>query len=697
MTTSRRWNGWVWAAALAGCVGQVEGSDAGAPRDAAMVDVGARDAEARDAAADGSRGVMDGSPLDATTLDDGDVAGDAVTDRDAEMLDADGLGLDATLEEAGLDDGGADDAAFGDAALGDAGSRDAGSRDAGSRDAGSRDAGPRDGGADPTGTWRSRFFPANWRPLSAGGTRDAMGRALPDFSYAGWHRGEGRPPIGAGTPTITIDAAMGDGTRDATSSIQTALDGACTAGGGIVRLPAGTYRVRLPRASAAAALTISCSHVVLRGDGPTRSRIVFDDATRARSKAVLSIGGSGSVRDGTGTTTYRLASDASAESLAVTTMGSAPFAVGDWVVVRNENTAAFRADHRMDDATSGLSGLWPASQFWGLWYPRRVASIAGSVITLDAPLRADLRTRDRARVYAYTGAIEEVGVEALAIGMVENLTTPGRTEPTSEDDYAMTGTTGYEVHASRAIELGAVHDAWLADVDSFAPVGNTRTGSHVLSMGILVEEGASRITLVDCDWARPQYRGGGGNGYLVHLQGHDVLIVDATTDRARHGFIYNHAASGNVILRGRTSNTRYSDDSHRFLAHANLYDQVELDRAWFQSVNRGETSSGAGFTATDHVWWRTHVIANHASADGCAIESAQWDWGYLIGSSAATGARARLCPRSFSNNTWSMLDQGAPTDFVEGEGEGATLWPPSLHGSMLASRCAREGRTCEVW
>jgi hypothetical protein len=277
--------------------------------------------------------------------------------------------------------------------------------------------------------------------------------------------------------------------------------------------------------------------------------------------------------------------------------------------------------------------------------------------------------------------------------MTENVATPGRTDSASDDDYATTGTTGYAVHASRAIELERVRDAWVHDVDTYLPPANTVTGSHVLSSGLLLATGSFRVTVSECDLARPLYRGGGGNGYLFHLQGNDALLVEGSAERARHGYIINQGASGNVFLRVRPIDSRYSDDSHRFLANANLYDGVILDRAWLQAVNRGTTSTGAGFTATMHVFWATRTIADHPSADGCAIESAQWGHGYLIGSSPG----ALLCPTSFTNSYWAGLDQGAPEDWVEGEGMGDTLYPPSLHAAQLAQRCARDAIACPTW
>ena len=150
--------------------------------------------------------------------------------------------------------------------------------------------------------------------------------------------------------------------------------------------------------------------------------------------------------------------------------------------------------------------------------------------------------------------------------------------------------------------------------------------------------------------------------------------------------------SGAVFLRDASVDTRYADDAHRFLAQAVLFDNASLDGAWLQAVNRGTTSSGAGFTATDFVFWNPHVLRNHPTARGCAVESAQWGHGYLLGSTAAPGATALLCPTSFSNSGWAALDQGAPQDFTESPG--VALDPPSLYEAQRALRCARDGIVC---
>lgn len=586
-----------------------------------------------------------------------------------------------------------DDAAGTDARGLDAPGLDAPGADGPGLDAPGSDAPAGDAG-DPPGTWRSALFPGDWAPVHEGGAVDAEGRFLPDFSYAGWHRGEARPPIGADHGMhVMVDDTIADGVVDTTSTIQDAIDDVCAAGGGVVELGEGTYRIRLPMDGATTALRISCSDFVLRGQGPDRTHVLFDDPLRARSVAVIAVRGPGSIYDNAGTATIALDADLGDETRVVTLASDPTYTVGQWIVVRNETTDAFRAEHRMDAATSGLADLWPSSGIRGLMYVRRIEAIAGRALTLDTPIRYPLRTRDLSRTYAAPALISEVGLESFSIGMTESPTSATRPDADHDDDYTVTGTAGYEVHASRAIELDRVHDAWIADVDSYTPPGNAG-GYDVLSNGIVLSTGSTHVTVLDCDWGRTQYRGGGGNGYLFQLLGSDHILRGGSATEARHGYIINYAASGNVFRDVRIVRSRFSDDSHRFLAHANLYDRVVLESAWIQAVNRGTTSTGAGFTATQHVFWGTRVEVGHPTADDCAVESAQWGWGYLIGSSAAAGEMALLCPTSFTNGGWAALDQGAPEDWVEGEGLGATLFPGSLHQMQLDLRCARDGLPC---
>lgn len=74
--------------------------------------------------------------------------------------------------------------------------------------------------------------------------------------------------------------ARGDGLVDDTAAIQAAIDSVTSTGGGVVYLPAGTYKIK-PQVSIAVdptranALRITGDNVVLTGDGPTLTRLTF--------------------------------------------------------------------------------------------------------------------------------------------------------------------------------------------------------------------------------------------------------------------------------------------------------------------------------------------------------------------------------------------------------------------------------------
>src|SRR3954471_20099021 len=70
---------------------------------------------------------------------------------------------------------------------------------------------------------------------------------------------------------VTAHGATGNGATDDTASIQSAINAAATAGGGLVYFPGGkTYRIT-------AALTISADRLSVRGDG-TSSIIKIDNS-----------------------------------------------------------------------------------------------------------------------------------------------------------------------------------------------------------------------------------------------------------------------------------------------------------------------------------------------------------------------------------------------------------------------------------
>ena len=530
------------------------------------------------------------------------------------------------------------------------------------------------------------LYPDNWLPVHLGGDINSSGQFLHDFSYAGYRRGDSAPPFGvtAGT-VITLDAAVyGSGTADATTAIQSAIDTVCAAGGGVVQLSIGTFRVR-PQGSNNYALKINCDNMVLRGSGDRQTHI-FNDEPVMRNKSVITLIPTGATSvEGVTTNRVNITQDLLLPTRVLPVQSTAGYAVGDWIDVRNTVTDAFIVDH---DMTAFWNNSQGQTSWRGLIYFRRVVAVdsAHNRLIIDAPTRYPLKVRDSARVLRLQTVVREIGLENFSIGMRQNLT-PGL----GDEDYDTPDTGAYEMHSAAAILVSArVVDSWVWRVSSYRPTLNA-DNVHVLSRGIVLQAGSARTTVEANTMGFPQYRGGGGNGYLFNLNGgQDHLLKDNAAEGGRHNYIFNSfVTTGNVIHNNTSINARLASDFHAYLSVANLVDQMRLDRDFLQSVNRGTTSGGAGHTTTQSVYWNTIGLAYVRPNFPYLIETAQYGWGYVVGTQSTTGAIG-VVTDSISNNYWATLGGDEPLDFVEGVGQGASLTPQSLYLDQLARRRARE-------
>ena len=96
--------------------------------------------------------------------------------------------------------------------------------------------------------WRSILYPEDWKPDFTCNDETYGEMFLHDFSYAGYHTGLKPIPVSPPGETYDVTAppynADNTGTTETSAAIQKAIDDAAAAGGGVVYLPAGTYRVR---------------------------------------------------------------------------------------------------------------------------------------------------------------------------------------------------------------------------------------------------------------------------------------------------------------------------------------------------------------------------------------------------------------------------------------------------------------------
>lgn len=523
-----------------------------------------------------------------------------------------------------------------------------------------------------TQVWRSGLFPENWQRPGESASFD-NDKLIQDFSFAGYRRGEEEVPDLAG-PLFDVVTYGADptGAADSTVAIQAAINAATAAGGGVVFLPAGEFRIS-PQGANSHCLRISGSHVVLRGAG-TAETFLVNTSHEMRGKAVIQI----SPASASSGTVIPITADLPGPTRRIPVADAGAFAPGDLVRIEWDFTTEWIAEHSQQTWWSESSR--PSSAR----YLREVLATdpEGGWIEVDVPTRYAIHPRDNARVSRRSGLLTGVGIESLSIG---NLQHPGGSW--GENDYGVEGSAAYDVHNSWLVRIQNVRDGWVTDVHSRVPGENTSTGCHLLSNGILLVD-SFRITLRDCAMRRPQYGGGGGNGYMYRVQhANECLLERCLADFSRHGFVISHAGtSGNVFLQcedretaratgatGSYTTSGSGSDNHMHFSHSNLWDRCHAHNSFWTAHHRGTSGTVPhGLTSAHAVYWNTTGSGTRYTD---IVRSGQGRHGYVIGTS---GSRFGATNPT-SGNT-------APADHLEGIGLGATIEPASLYLDQLSRR-----------
>jgi hypothetical protein len=520
--------------------------------------------------------------------------------------------------------------------------------------------------------WESELFGPGWTatpPLSF-----YTDKIIQDFSFAGYRRGETSlppDPPGATRNVVTDHGADPTGATDSTNAIQAAINAAQTAGGGVVFLPAGIYRVS-PQGANAFCLRITSSGVVLRGAG-TGQTFLLNTETVMRSKHIIQINGpSGAAWTSAQTPTTLIAADLPGPVTQIPVASTAGFSPGDQVIIRADSGDDWANEHLEPEWVGVAEGA-----FGRLMYLRRVIAVdyVNQRLTIDIPTRYTLLRRDNARVYRKTTLISEVGLEHFSIGNVQH---PG-TSGWGENDYLTEGLSAYDVAGCFAIRMQRARDSWIRGVSSFRAAGNTTT-CHILNNGMLLQE-CQNVTVRDCFFQRPQYGGGGGAGYMFRLQNSgDCLLQDCRAEFNRHGFVFSHMSTSGCVLHqcadvttgkqtGNTGNQNTSgrgSDHHMHFSHSNLIDTCLAENSWFEARYRPFGSAPRhNLTSAHGVFWNTEGRGTMSYA----VHTQQSRYGYAIGTRGAVPT---------VRTDGSSVAKTNPVDHVEGVGQGASLTPFSL-------------------
>ncbi len=370
---------------------------------------------------------------------------------------------------------------------------------------------------------------------------------LPDFSFAGYRSGATAIPTPAVVANVMNYGAVGNGTTDDTTAFENAI---AAANNGAVLIPAGRYKITR-------VLYIRKSNLVLRGAGAASTTLVF---TKHLTELLgpppgtaglesWSWGGGLIWVEGAETTTKVADVTANADRGAnvLTVSSTAGLSVGQTIRLAMTDPDGSLGRHIHADQLDAHPTLVGRQL---VRFPSKIAAISGNEITLERPLRYDVKTQWTPEIRSFSGQLEEVGLEGFKMEF------PVRQYQGHFNEDGFNG-----------IWMDGVSNSWIRNVTV-----------HNCESGILIER--SLFSTVDnvsltADAANRRYVSGdyftGHHG--IQLRRSDDCMVSnfSVPTRFYHDTTVEDAA-GSVYMKG--SGVDLNFDHHTYLPHENLYTQI---------------------------------------------------------------------------------------------------------------------------
>lgn len=397
---------------------------------------------------------------------------------------------------------------------------------------------------------------------------------LPDFSYAGYGGG------GVALPTydsIEVKQTLSPIAGDNRAAIQTAINSVASLpmdGRGIrgaVLLEAGEYEVSGP-------LEITASGVILRGAGQGSSGTILTATTTIPQSTLITARGTGG---------GRLPNAAAMAAQTNITQGYVPvgtismevadasaYQPGDAIAIVRVPNAAWVGSSGVDTAQYG----WEPDSY-ALAVERTVSSIAGDVLTFDAPM-TDTIEAGFGGGYVYktntSGRLQQVGIENL------------RLQTLVYADVAR------EDRAFFAVDFEEIENSWVRDVTS-----------RYFSQAFNFYDGSRFNTMQDLAFIDPDFEVVGGQHYAFDFKDAGQNFFQRCYSReGRHSFTSGSRATGpNVILDCLAEDSTNDSGPHHRWATGTLFDNVKDSLLRVQ--NRTDSGSGHGWAGAQQLLWNS--------------------------------------------------------------------------------------------
>ncbi len=368
---------------------------------------------------------------------------------------------------------------------------------------------------------------------------------LPDFSFAGYHCGEEPLPQVKLTGNVKDFGAKGDGKTDDTGAFKRAIDGTKT---GALFIPEGRYLI-------SDILWIEKPNLVLRGAGRDKTVLHFTkELEEVRSNMGHNTGGrptsnyswsggflwvKGQIRSAP---VSAIVSEAKRGDQQITVETTDGLKVGQWVQVAMTD----------DEKKSLLSNLYSGDagdtgkllKRVTVRFASRVSAVAGKQVTLERPLRWDVRQAWQPKLMTFTPGVSEVGIEDLAIAF------PAKPYDGHFTERGMNG-----------IAMNGVANCWIRNVRISNCDSGVFAGGTFCTVDGLVLDGSRKAK-------------SGDTGHHGVDLGQDCLAqnFDVQT-KFIHDIGLEALHAGNVYKNGRGINLSF--DHHRRAPHENLFCNID--------------------------------------------------------------------------------------------------------------------------
>jgi hypothetical protein len=409
----------------------------------------------------------------------------------------------------------------------------------------------------------------------AGETWRAAGR-LPDYSYAGYHRGERPIPVLAPRANVKDFGAKGTALTDDTAAFERAVEAAA---GKVIAIPPGRYVIT-------DIIAIRESGTVLKGAGPDKTVIYvprplehirsnMGATTTGRPTSNYSWSGGIFVAQGRLDRTRLAGVTSSAKRGASTLVVDQPenFTVGDLVRLQlRDDDAGSLVRHLYDNDPSDFSQL---RRIHTDWIAEVVAVDRDSKrVTFDRTLRTDVRIEWQPVLFPAKSSAVEIGIENMSF------------------EFPVTPYKGHFTELGfNAIMFSDTQNCWIRDIEI----------RHADS-GIFVRGFNSTVKNIVWKSDRERDRGRNSTGHHgITLSGADLLFEDFEIHtKFIHDITMSRGSTGNVCRRGRAEDL--TCDHHKYANHANLFTDIDAGEGTniFRSGGGAQLGRHCGAWTT---WW----------------------------------------------------------------------------------------------